>query len=123
MGARVGAALGLTLMLATTVAPAAVLHCNVGPVTKTYGKTSWWVYSCHDYSNIVVVTTPGSPAAPFYFFISVTRGEIQLRGEGTGRQDLTDAAYKDLNLLKGGDVAKLIAETAKPRKHDSHRTN
>ena len=61
----------------------------------------------------MVVTAPDNPAMPIYFQMSVTPDEIHLSGEGTGRKDLTDAAYKDLNLLEADDIAVLIAETKK----------
>lgn len=43
-------------------------------------------------------------------FTPSTNGH-QLRGEGTGRKDATEAAYKDLAALSEQDIAALIVET------------
>ncbi|GLQ97284.1 hypothetical protein GCM10007863_17040 [Dyella mobilis] len=78
-----------------------------GPVKKTYGKTPWLVYSCDDGQSIVVVTAPGSPAAPFYFTFNGGR----LSGEGTGNKAATDAAYDDLQRLTDADIKALVIQT------------
>jgi hypothetical protein len=101
----------VVLSTLSTGALAADLNCDVGPVTKAFGGTSWLVYSCHDDRNVVVVTAPGNPAMPFYFSVSLVKDEVQLHGEGTGRKDLTDAAYKDIAGLREQDIAALITET------------
>src|SRR5258708_6022499 len=44
------------------------LNCKSGPLTRTFGKTSWYVYGCDDGHSVVVITAPGNPAMPFYFF-------------------------------------------------------
>lgn len=80
---------------------------------KTFGGTSWLIYSCHDDNHLVIVTTPGSLATPFYFLVSLSKDGIKLSGEGTGRKDLTDAAYKELLKLSAQDVSALIAGTKK----------
>jgi hypothetical protein len=90
------------------------LHCNTGPVTKTYGGTKWLVYSCDDNRTIVIVSAPGSPAMPFYFVFYPTTGGYRLEGEGTGNKGATDAAVQDLRTLSEADIAALIAAT-KPR--------
>lgn len=46
-----------------------LLNCDIGPGTKTFGKSSWLVYSCTDNKSLVMVSAPGSPAVPFYFFL------------------------------------------------------
>jgi len=113
MTVRLRAVLWTTLVLSmsSSAAVAEDLNCNVGPLTKMYGATSWLIYSCHDESRIVVVTAPGSLASPFYFLVSLGSDRIYLQGEGTGRKDLTDAAYKDLLSLSARDISALIAET------------
>lgn len=87
------------------------LKCETGPVARTYGKSLWLVYSCDDQRTVVIVSAPGSPAAPFYFMFSPSGGGYRLRGEGTGRKDATSAAFADLEALSGQDIAALIEQT------------
>ncbi len=87
------------------------LECKIGPLTKVYGGTEWLVYSCDDNRSIVIVSAPGSPAAPFYFSYFPEAGGYNLSGEGTGNRAETDLAYKELAALKAKDIALLIAET------------
>jgi hypothetical protein len=83
------------------------LQCTAGPIKKTYGNTPWLVYGCDDGQSIVIVTAPGSPAAPFYFMFS----EGHLRGEGTGNKAATDAAYNELQRLTDADIKALVLQT------------
>ena len=85
--------------------------CELGPVTKSYGKFQWLVYSCSDEKSVVVVSAPGSPAMPYYFFLSKSGNGITLRGEGTGTKSLTESAYDDLRRLTPNDLEDLIKET------------
>lgn len=87
------------------------LECKIGPVTKLYGGTTWLVYSCDDDRSIVIVSAPGSRAAPFYFSYFLEAGGYHLSGEGTGDRAATDMAYKELVALTAKDIALLIAET------------
>jgi|SRR5580704_7458800 hypothetical protein len=95
----------------TVLAADAPIQCDVGPVTKTYGSVPWLVYSCKDSKSLVVVSAPGSAAAPFYFFFSPDAGGYHIRGEGTGLKAITDAALRDLQNLSGADIWALIRET------------
>lgn len=83
-------------------------NCITGPITRTFGGTSWLVYACNDRKSIVLVTAPGSPAAPFIFSFMMTEGRYQLHGEGTGRKELTNAALNELQTLTAQDIALLI---------------
>jgi hypothetical protein len=87
------------------------LKCFVGPVKKIYGNTPWLVYSCDDGQSVVIVTAPGSSAAPFYFIFSGGH----LRGEGTGSKAATDAAYNDLQRLTDADIKALVTQTRQVR--------
>jgi hypothetical protein len=87
------------------------LECKIGPLTKVYGGTTWLVYSCDDDRSIVIVSAPGSPAAPFYFSYFLEAGGYHLSGEGTGDRAATDLAYKELAAFSAKDIALLIAET------------
>lgn len=99
--------------LAVAAQPASDMNCNIGPIDKTYGGTKWLVDGCDDKTSLVVVTAPGNPAMPFYFFFSQKNGTYQLHGEGTGDQKVTDAAYKDLAALTASDIAALVAEAGR----------
>jgi hypothetical protein len=102
----------LYLILAAPFAvSAAPLQCNIGPITKVYGSVPWLLYSCDDGKSLVVVSAPGSPAAPFYFFFSPEGRGYHLRGEGTGSKPLTDSAYKELEVLSNKDIVDLVGQT------------
>lgn len=90
---------------------AASPQCDVGPVTKVFGAVPWLVYSCNDATSLVLMSAPGSPAAPFYFIFSLEGGSYRLRGEGTGSKTATDAALKDLEALSASDIQALRRET------------
>jgi len=87
------------------------LKCDIGPVARTYGATQWLVYSCDDNRSVVIVSAPGNPATPFYFFFFPSADGYQLNGEGTGQKDATNAAFGDLRKLSERDITMLIAET------------
>jgi hypothetical protein len=96
----------LTFVAVPLVANAAPpLNCDVGPVTKEFGSVTWLVYSCNDATSVVVVSAPGSPAMPFYFFFSLEGTAYRIRGEGTGSKAVTDAALKDLRALSTNDAS------------------
>ena len=86
------------------------LSCTIGPLQKTFGKTQWLVYGCNDGRSVVVITAPGNPAMPFYFFFVHGSAGMELHGEGTGNKDLTDAAFSELRLLNEADVAVLFQQ-------------
>ena len=87
------------------------LDCQTGPITKTYGGTSWLVHSCDDGRTVVFLSAPGSPAFPFYFVLYPTEKGRRIEGEGTGDKKATDAAVEELQRLSEADVAALIAQT------------
>jgi hypothetical protein len=99
------------ILAAPVIAAAAPLQCDIGPVTKVFGTVPWLLYSCDDGKSLVVVSAPGSAAAPFYFFFSPEGRGYHLRGEGTGSKTLTDAALKELQVLSREDIAGLVAQT------------
>ena len=101
----------------THAADAPPLKCEVGPVTKQYGNTDWLVYGCEDKRSLVIVTAPGSPAMPFYFFYLHSHKGYELRGEGAGNKRLTDAAFNDLKHLTEDQIASLLVETQKASLH------
>jgi hypothetical protein len=102
-------ALGSADPVATT--EKAPLDCQVGPVTKTFGRTDWLVYSCSDNRTIVVVAKPENPAFEFYFILTPESDSVKLYGEGVGDKAATEPAFEDLKQLSAGDVAAIVAET------------
>jgi hypothetical protein len=102
-------------LAAPLVAVAVPLQCDIGAITKVFGSAPWLLYSCDDGKSLVVVSAPGSPAAPFYLFFSPEGQGYHLRGEGTGSKSLTDAAYKELEGLSNKAVADLVRQTIAER--------
>jgi hypothetical protein len=92
----------------------AQLKCEVGPVTKTYGKSPWLVYSCNDNRSVVFLAGPGNRAAPFYFIMYPDAQGYRIEGEGTGDKAITDAAAADLKLLAKHEIEALIELTKHP---------
>lgn|SRR5690606_10710900 len=108
----IAAAIPLLLALASSAAAErSLLDCHTGPVTKTYGKTEWLVYSCSDDRSIVVVAKPDNPAFEFYFILVPGPDDVELYGEGVGDKAATEPAFQDLKLLSPTDVAAVVAET------------
>jgi hypothetical protein len=87
------------------------LSCDIGPISKTCGKSQWLVYSCNDAHSIVIVAAPGNAAVPFYFMFWWNGSSHQLRGEGTGDTKATDAACADIKKLTEPDIALFLQET------------
>jgi hypothetical protein len=110
--------LALAAPIAATAAP---LQCDIGPITKVFGSVPWLLYSCDDGKSLVVVSAPGSPAAPFYFMFSPEIHGYHLRGEGTGSKALTDAALKELQMLSDKDIAGLVGQTIAMRNGATNR--
>ncbi len=114
------ASLAALLLLATLAsatahgkeaAPMQTLSCDFGPVPKTYGMTSWLVYTCNGGQSVLIVSAPGSPAAPFMFrFIAREDGYV-LQSQGAGDKELTAVAFGDLKVMSVQDVEKLIVLT------------
>jgi len=113
---RVAAGLVALALTAIVHAEGAALNCTVGPVFKIFGSVPWLVYSCSDGATLIVVSAPGSPAAPFMFTLAPQGTSYQLRGEGTGSQSATDAALKELQALTSKDIETLIRQTQAVRK-------
>src|SRR5882672_11337266 len=103
-------AISFTAMAADPGAPSpSELDCKAGPVTKTYGGTPWRVYACNDGHSLTLVSAPGSKATPFVFMFHWESGQYQLSGVGTGNKAATDAAFADLQTLKGLALPRLFA--------------
>jgi hypothetical protein len=110
----------LSLFGSFTVADAQPTKCEIGPVQKTYGSTQWLVYSCQDGRSLVIVTAPGNPAMPFYFFLHPSDAGYRLEGEGTGNKDVTDRTASELQRLSGAEIAAIVDETRKVTPAKTH---
>jgi hypothetical protein len=86
------------------------LSCTLGPVSKTFGGSSWLMYGCSDGQSVVVVTAPGNPAAPFYFIFTPGAKGMELHGEGTGNKQASAGAFKQLKALNQAGVAALFQQ-------------
>ena len=85
--------------------------CETGPLTRQYGGTEWYVYSCGDSRSLVVVASPNNPAAkPYAFIVSSKDGVRRLNGAGEMMGTVL-AAYDDLKALKPADISALIVDT------------
>ena len=60
------------------------MKCETGPVQRQFGGTDWLVYSCDDGHSMVVISSPGNPASPFYFVLTSREGTYKIYGEGNG---------------------------------------
>ena len=89
------------------------LSCEMGPLTKSFGRTNWLVYACDDGHSLVVVSGEGNPAIPFYFIFAWKDGAYQLYGEGTGDKKVTQAAFDELSKLDKAGIEDLREETLK----------
>jgi hypothetical protein len=111
---QIAPVLAMTLALSPAALAAdlkAQLHCATGPIMRSYGGTKWLVHSCTDGKSLVFAAVQGSPAAPFEFDLTFTGHGYDLDGKGRGKRAATDAAYVDLQKLKGVDVRALIKAT------------
>ena len=95
----------------------APMDCSMGPVQRAFGGSDWLVYSCADRRSVVVVSSPGSRAGPFYFMLNATPAGRNVVGEGNGDRTLTDRAYAQLAALSEADLNQLVTQTrAVPKK-------
>jgi hypothetical protein len=97
------------------------LNCRLGPLQRTFAKAPWYVYGCDDRHSIVIVTAPGNPAMPFYFFFVWTGNGYLLHGEGTGDKSITDRAYSELKAFSQKDITRLSAQAVAAAKPDAAR--
>jgi hypothetical protein len=115
--------IGITLIAFSVIALAdeeRSMECDVGPITKTFGKTEWLVYGCSDGRSVLVVPGPGNPAMQFYFLLSPKDEEVEIHGEGLGSKHATEAAYQDLEKLSVEQIAALFSESQKKSASDAH---
>lgn len=103
--------LGLALAAPALADEPVHLDCSTGPVMKTYGGTSWKVFSCTDGQSLAFVADKTSKAAPFTFTLIRLPDGYDLTGRGDGDRKLAGAAYDELRQIKSSTVKQLIEET------------
>lgn len=88
--------------------------CDVGPITRTYGKVPWLVYSCRDKRSLLLVSAPGNAAMPAFFVFRPSGDGYELRNQGSANQAISAAAYAELSRLTPKQIGELIAATEAP---------
>lgn len=83
------------------------LVCEVGPVNRTFGGTSWIVYGCDDGKSLAAISEPGNPASPFVFIVAWKNGEYVVSGEGDGSREASSLAYDALRALSKDEIEAL----------------
>lgn len=106
-----GSILAASLLALSASAAVADLQCKTGPVTRTFGKVAWLVYSCDDRKSLVLISAPGNPAMPAFFVMNPVGESYDIRNKGSGNQTISTAAYRDLKNLSSTEIAELIAAT------------
>lgn len=86
------------------------MKCEIGPVPKQFGKSSWLVYGCEDSKSVRIVSAPSNKAVRFHFSFIADEDGYSLHGEGQGDRRVTDAAYQELNAMSESGVAALVSE-------------
>ncbi len=104
------AAIATTSNVSAQEKPAS-MHCDIGPVRKTYGGSEWGIYSCPDNTTVIFYSVAGTPAAEFFFMLYRDEEGMHLYGEGNGDKHATDIAYEELSKLDVQDVQALIDAT------------
>jgi hypothetical protein len=94
----------------------APLDCSAGPLNRSFGAVPWLVYGCSDNQSVVVMSAPGSPAAPFYFMLFRKEGKYVVVGEGMGPKAVTDRAHADLMRLTEPQIQALLDSTKQAAK-------
>jgi hypothetical protein len=64
------------------VGQTAPLECSVGPITRTFGGSSWLVRSCVDDRTITLTPADGSPAHPSFIVLAPSAGGYLVDAEG-----------------------------------------
>ena len=89
------------------------IKCEAGPLKRTFGGTEWLVYGCDERASMVVVSAPGNPAMPFYFFIRPEAGTYRIEREGSSDSEASRAAGNSLSQLTPAEVASLLTATSR----------
>jgi len=86
--------------------------CDVGPISREFGKHVWEIYSCSTPSTLMFRPPSHRDVAGSYFFILSPRGDTyDLDESRTPASFNTSAARKQIEHLSQAEVAALIAET------------
>ena len=86
--------------------------CTTGPVTKTYGGSTWLVYGCADGRSVLVISNQGDQNTSEYVMLSPARTGVQVVSEGWGDVGNGNAAFAQLKGMSATDLESLLAETS-----------
>jgi len=91
------------------VAKATHFVCDVGPVTKHFGRSDWQVLSCGDGRTLLFQSLPGKPGADFS--IAIEKDSIERGNESMENRDLDEAAIAELGAMSHEKLLALLHET------------
>ena len=103
------AALAMSQAAADPVAKTTHFVCDVGPVTKHFGRSDWQVLSCGDGRTLLFQSLPGKPRANFS--IAIAKDSVERGNESTENRDLNEAAITELGALSHDKLLALLHET------------
>ena len=83
--------------------------CDVGPVTKHFGRSDWQVLSCGDGRTLLFQSLPGKPGANFS--IAIEKDSIKRGSESMDNRDLDEAAIAELAAQSHEKLIAQIRET------------
>ena len=103
------AILAFSLQAAADQSGTAPVECVRGPLVREYGGNDWLVYGCSDERSFVVVSSSESPANPFAFMFLFDGETYRIRGEGTGDQGATSAAFNELSQMTPEQISNIVS--------------
>jgi TonB family protein len=74
-------------------------QCLDGPLTRTFGGSSWQVFACDDGHSLAFVAAPGTPPAPFDFTLSYSSDGTSSAITFGGSRDVASAARDEVASL------------------------
>lgn len=93
----------------TAVPEEVTLHCDAGPVERTFAGELWSIHSCSDARTLLIVI-PGS-RDEFIYTVYTVNGRTAVGGYGPGGGRDIAATTQELRRLTAADLEALVAET------------
>lgn len=84
------------------------VQCLTGPLTRTFGGSSWQLFACDDGRSLAFVAAPGSPAAPYDFTLSYYDARSAISSGSQGNAAAT-AAREEVRALSEPQRAALFS--------------
>ena len=110
--------LGLAPLSIAAAGPAeqAALACEIGPVQREFGASTWNIYACSDGKSIVVVPLAAIDGKFGYFFVTPNDQGVVVVGEGWGQDTLFQPVFQQLKQVTAVELAAIVqsAKAAKP---------